>query len=841
MQRPLAPVALAYVAGVLWGWWSSRGQVGLQVPLEWLFTAACVALGGTLANDRAARLLLWPLLFFTGWANLALRTAVLSPHDLRVLVRQQSALAGGTHRSERAERGEAFLVSVRGVLRETPTHRLYENFRGETQLRSQAFVRLEAVRFDVAPWQPAFGEIVVSTPELLPERFFAGQPVEVSGVLRRPKTAAAENLFDYCAYLETKGIHYQLETGSTEDWRVNERLDAPTHPPLADRFAKWAQATLARGLPEEDEPLRLTWAMALGWKTALTDEVSEAFMRSGTMHVFAISGLHIALIAGILMSLLRVVQVPRTVCGLIAVPAIWFYTVATGWQASAIRSTVMMTVIIGGWMLKRPSDLLNSLAAAGLIILTWDPLQLFQAGFQLSFFVVLSLALLMPPFEKLRQRVLKTDPFLPPELRPRWRQWLDTPLYWLSTSAATSLAAWLGSLPIVAFYFHLLTPITLLANLVVVPLSGFALMSNLGSLLCGDWLPWLTELFNHSGWFWMGLMVRLSQWFTRWPGAFFYVPPPSVWAFGFYYLSLMALLTGWLFQARRRVWCAAGLAVPALVMSWHWWVERDTVEISLLPLNGGEAIFVDAPGRAEDWLIDCGNTNSTALVVKPFLHGQGVNRLAHLVVTHGDLRNVGGAREVVDEFHVGEVFTNAVPFRSAAYRQLVRGLAGSGARRRQLSRGEKLPPWTVLHPDASDRFSQADDNTLVQLGQWHGHRVLFLSDLGPDGQQMLLRRGYDLRADIVVSGLPSEGEPLREEVLEAIRPRLIILTDAETPVREKAGPSLRARLAGRGVPVFYTSDEGALKLLSRPDGWALRTHGGRVLHRSKNAPAAPIP
>src|SRR5215467_12567446 len=123
------------------------------------------------------------------------------------------------------------------------------------------------------------------------------------------------------------------------------------------------------------------------------------------MHIFAISGLHIALIAGILVSLLRLFQIARGLCGWLIIPAIWFYTAATGWQPSAIRSTIIIT----GWALKRPSDLLNSLAAAAFIILLWDPQQLFGASFQLSFFVVLSIALLMPPLERLADHLLQSD------------------------------------------------------------------------------------------------------------------------------------------------------------------------------------------------------------------------------------------------------------------------------------------------------------------------------------------------------------------------------------------------------------------------------------------------
>jgi competence protein ComEC len=295
----------------------------------------------------------------------------------------------------------------------------------------------------------------------------------------------------------------------------------PLKPPLADQFCEWAQRTLARGLPAEDQSLRLLWAMVLGWKTALTPEVAEPFMQSGTLHIFAISGLHIALISDILIRLLRVWRMPRALSGLIAIPLIWFYTGATGWQSSAIRSTVMMSIVIAGWALERPSNLLNSLAAAGLIILAWDPTQLFQASFQLSFFVVLGLALIVPPLECARRKLLQPDPLLPPELRPPWQQRLDRPLRWVSTSLATSLAAWLGSMPLIAYYFYMVTPGSLLANMLIVPLSSLALMSSLGAIICGDWLPFLTELFNNSSWLWMQWMIRLSQWFAGLPGAYF--------------------------------------------------------------------------------------------------------------------------------------------------------------------------------------------------------------------------------------------------------------------------------------------------------------------------------
>src|SRR5205085_6802940 len=122
----------------------------------------------------------------------------------------------------------------------------------------------------------------------------AGKTVEVSGIVIEPAPPVAEGVFDYQRYLRLQRIYYELKVESARDWKALGRQT----PSLADRFRSWSQRALARGLPEEDKSLRLQWAMLLGWQTALTAEVSEPFMRSGTMHIFAISGLHIALIAG---------------------------------------------------------------------------------------------------------------------------------------------------------------------------------------------------------------------------------------------------------------------------------------------------------------------------------------------------------------------------------------------------------------------------------------------------------------------------------------------------------------------------------------------------------------
>ncbi|MBM3837854.1 MAG: DUF4131 domain-containing protein [Verrucomicrobia bacterium] len=816
MRGPLPIVATLYACGVLVAHW-------VEFPLSAVFGVAFVFSITALVWSSRRKILLWPLIPLIGCANLTSRNAVLSPHDLR------------TWLGETAE-----IATLRGALSEKPVQRVYERDQ-EIHWRTMARVEVtEILRYRARDWQPASGRVAVTTPGVLGPEFFAGKSVEISGALQLPPNAAADGLFDYRAYLRTLGIYYQLTVESPEDWALRSGGKSTSTTPMSERFLRWAQATLARGLIVEDESLRLLWAMALGWKTGLTGEVSEPFMQTGTLHIFAISGLHIALIAGILVSVLRVMRLPRPVCGLLAVPLLWFYTAATGWQASAIRSTIMMNVIIGGWALQRPSDLVNSLAAAGLIILVWDPSQLFQAGFQLSFFVVLSIGLLLPSLEQVRQRLLQTDPFLPAELRPQWRRWLDGPLHWLTTSAATSLAAWLGSLPLIAYYFYLVTPVSLLANLAIVPLSGLALMCNLGSLVCGDWLPWLTELFNHSAWFWMKGMVAISHWTAELPGAYFYVRPPSLPGFVVYYAALGLCCSGWVFAPQRRKWAAA----TAVIVIGIWLTQRAYADrlarLTILPL-GGSGIHCDAPGKKNDLLIDPGSRAAAEFTVRPFLRSQGVKQLANVLLTHGDINHVGGWPYLKEQFSPALVAVSPARFRSGAYRNVMSDLEDSKVACRQLRRGDQFAGWSVLHPDAGDHFAQADDNAVVLLGEFCGTRVLLLSDLGRLGQRALVERQTNLQADILVTGLPAQGEPVTAALVEAIRPRLIIVASAEAPSSARVSWKLRARLARTRVPVLYTGDVGAVTLEFTSAGCEVRSGKSGAAETLRLARRAPGP
>jgi competence protein ComEC len=498
----------------------------------------------------------------------------------------------------------------------------------------------------------------------------------------------------------------------------------------------------------------------------------------------------------------------------------------------------MLTVIIIGWLFKRPSDLINSLFAAVLIILTWEPRQLFQAGFQLSFVVVLCIILLIPVFQRLAQRLTTPDPLVPESLRPRWRQTARVPLRWLGGLLLTSLAAWIGSLPLVAYYFHIVSSVSTPANMLAVPLCGLVLICNLSTLLLASWFPAAAESFNHAGWWWMECIRVSSGWFAHWPRAYAYVAAPGLFTIVLYYALLLAVATGWLWRERLRFLKITAAFTAICIWCILCWQERSTTRLSILEVNGGDAIYFDPPGAQNHLLIDGGTTNAVRSITKPFLRAQGVNRLPRLLLSHGDLHHVGGAELLKDLFSVKQVCASPVRFRSPTYRQILGDFNRTPGLVRTITRTDQVGPWSVIHPKTDDHFSQADDNAIVLSAVIQGTRILLVSDLGALGQSALLGRSPDLRADIVVSGLPTASEALADPFLDAIQPRVIIISDAEVPISEHASRKLSERLACRKIPVIYTRLTGSATIEFHPNQWMIRTMSGlRISSRDGAGPS----
>jgi competence protein ComEC len=645
----------------------------------------------------------------------------------------------------------------------------------------------------------------------------SGQVVQVFGIFREPAPPELPGGFDFARHLAVKGIHRVGQSEDPGDWFA---LGPSPSPRWSDEFLGWAHRVLSRDVPD-DAASRLVRSMVLGWREGLDDGWRDVFLESGTLHVFAISGLHIALVSTVLVQVLRLLRVDRGWCGWLVVPLTWAYVGATGWQASAVRAGVMSTVVVMGWALRRPSDLLNSLAASAWIILWVDPSQLFQAGFQLSFGVVAGMVLWVSPLEAVLERWVEGDPAVPEALRPRIWRWARSAGRWLAVNLATSIAAWVTALPLGIHHFQLVSVSGLVANLVVVPLSGICLVAGLASLAIAPVSDEASAWMNQSAWFWMRWMMQAGEWAAAVPGGDWRVEAPA-WPWWLAYgWAWFWVLPRWFRRGRfpwRWAWPLPVVALGAATM-----LANDSAHVRVTCLPYGAGVLMEE-GWGRETLLDAGSSFVGQRVLPEWLATRGINRLDDAVACAGEARFAGGWVGLLESTPVGAWWTVAEGRTGGTLRKAHDAAHARGVPVRRLVAGRSVGSWNVLWPPADEVGTRSDDRCLVLHGTLGGVRCCVIPSLNPDAQRRLVARwGAALRSEVVIAGMPSRGEPLVDELLAALQPAVVVLLVGERPANLRLPRSARLRIrrgVGPGV-VRVTDEDGAVTIRMRDGKWTL--------------------
>jgi beta-lactamase superfamily II metal-dependent hydrolase len=352
----------------------------------------------------------------------------------------------------------------------------------------------------------------------------------------------------------------------------------------------------------------------------------------------------------------------------------------------------------------------------------------------------------------------------------------------------------------------------------------------MGSFICGGWLEPLTVLFNHSAWFFMNCMMAISQWTADLPGAWQYVRAPTPWMIAGWYAVLFGVGTGWFFKPNVRRWALGGVGVFVVLLLANWQIDRQEVRLTMLP--EGPMIHVEASAETSGLLIDTGDAMAVEYTVQRHLQTRGVDALHAVALTHGIGHHIGGFTNLLAAQPLERVYLSHAKSSSPFQKIVLAELAQRGKLQHTVSAGDTLGPWKVLHPAPADDFPKSTDDALVLRGEFHGVRVLLLSDIGPDGCQAMIASEVDLRADIVVAAIPSYGEPLNDGLLRFIQPRVIIIHDSKYPIADRASAKLLQRLRDSGVEVFSVRQEKGIRLTITRGDWCLENSTG-VLWRSR--------
>ena len=603
-----------------------------------------------------------------------------------------------------------------------------------------------------------------------------GDKIRLRGTMEPIPAARNPGVFDLRAYLARRDIYLGIFARYREDVSILQIGGGNVVCLMATRARRWMRATLSRGLEDSPEVTALIDGMALGIRHDAPDDIEEPFQQTGTLHLFAVAGLHVGIVAQLLWILASLLRLPRGIATAAIIPCLYFYSAVTGFHVSSVRAATMAAFLLGGFFFDRPVFALNSLAGAAALILACDTNQLFTSGFQLSFAVVGAILIFRDRLFRGLLRPMQTDPFLPRSLVSCGRRTFERIYRWLASGVAVSSAAWIGSLLFIIWYFYLVTPISLLANLFIVPVAFCVLAVVLMSLLAAAFSAGLPLVFNNANWSLAKLILGIVQVFAHLPYGHAYVERPH-------------------------------------------WPSGAHAEITVLDAGAGAAVHLRSDGS--DWLFDCASARDYQNILRDYLHARGINRLDGLMLSHGDARHIGGARQVIEEFNPWRVIDNATPDRSSVHRALfVRMTKREIAMRGKIFTLSRRVKARVLYPAAGIQVTAADDAALVvQFIIDEKHHVLLVSDSGLATERALLAQPNELRSDILIKGQHYSGQSGSLEFLEAVRPQLIVATSVDFPTRERIPDDWAKMVQERGIKLFRQDETGAVQLEFFRDDW----------------------
>jgi competence protein ComEC len=587
-------------------------------------------------------------------------------------------------------------------------------------------------------------------------------------------------------------------------------------------------------------------ALILGERQGIGPELREIFNKTGLGHVLAVSGLHVGLVAWLafaivkgLLSLsyrLALKADIRKVAAIITVFPVVAYTCLAGLQVSGQRAMIMALAYLFSIILGREKDVWSTLSLAALVVLAVDPYALFSISFQLSFCAVVGILWLAPI-------LYRKMPM--PEEGGRVRNTILKPLYaHLIGLSVVTLSAVIFLLPIISFYFHRVSLVSIPANLTVVPILGLWVIP-MGLLAAMSLpIPFLADIFIGLGALGLDGMIGVIQFWGRFPWAAFWVITPSLLE-GLLFYGL--LLIG--FSVKQRSWKRIGLLLILFLFASDisYWIYRTryntNFSVTYLDVGQGNAALIQFPGK-ERMLIDGGgfsrdNFDVGRMVIAPFLFRSKILQIDYLVLTHPQSDHMNGLRFIASNFRPKEFWHNGDKGRSRSFKDLMKILnekrtkkvtPADWKRSREIS-GVQIE---LLHPlsergetPLSHRGLGLNDNSLVLKFSYEGKSFLFPGDLERAGEEVVISNsGSLLKSDILL--VPHHGgrSSSSKLFLERVRPSICVISSGSGNPINFPYPETLQRLTDIGCRTIRIDQKGAVEIFVGPDRFKIRSYLG---------------
>jgi competence protein ComEC len=689
-----------------------------------------------------------------------------------------------------------------------------------------------------------------------------GQSIELDARVRKPRNFGNPGAFDYTSYLARQDI-YWTASGAARTVRI-----LPGQ--CGSRFQKFVMDLRAGALhrietlyPGDPYQSGFMQAILIGQNYQMQRIWTEDYRSTGTFHALVISGTHVAILAAFFLFFLRICFVPESLALALTVMAAWLYAVVTGWQAPCTRSAAGLTLFMIGSYFYRQRRPLNLLAAVALGFLIFDPAQLFDASFQLTFLAVAFLGAFAAPAIAATSGPLGRgledlhdtgrDLHIPPrvaQFRIEMRLLVETlrrtlrlppgvatlavtiparVIFFFYEITLVSAVVQTGiALPMVV-YFHRVGLSGLSANAFVVPIMGLAVPVGFVAVFTG-W-RWVARMGGGLLW----LSHKVVAWHAHiepdWR-----IPTPPVWVAVAFSAALVAAAL-----ARGRWWRGAAAAAVALTLTlllWHPFppeIHAGELEMTAIDVGQGDSLLVIFP-NGKRMLMDgggipaFGGRGASHLeigedVVAPYLWERGIRDVDIVALSHAHDDHIGGLPALIGDFHPREIWTGATPdcptwqavrARAAAVGARIVSWQSPGRFAYGGAEIQVLAPFADYVPGDTPR----NNDSLVLRLCFGRHSFLLSGDVERQIEGAMLDAGEVEHTDVLKVAHHGSRTSSTEEFLSAVTPAFAVISDGFENSYGHPHPTVIERLQQHHTGILRTDQQGLITI--RSDGRHLR-------------------
>ncbi len=721
------------------------------------------------------------------------------------------------------------LASIRGVI-ETEPYIEKQNWQFAkfkySDLGSSFYLRVTEAEMTTG-WAKTTGLVRVRVNEPLMD-LKAGDYVQMYCWLDRFKNATNPGEFDLAKYLARKGVFVGASVESRQAIELLQTEQGRLLTRIRTRLSAVATDRLAGELPTEDPTRGLVEALLLGSRSNISKDVYRSFEETGLLHFISLSGMHLAIIAGIAWWLAKLAGLMKRGQATVCIITVVVFVLTVPPRDPTIRAAIIVIVFCASFFFRRRPSSLNSLSLAAIILLLARPTGLFEAGWQLSFVSVLGILAFGRRIHFFLYNKIAGHPWIKDSLTTRpFFKIVARPGPAILALFTTGLSAWVGSAGILLYHFYTINPLTSIWTVAAFPFVALILTFGFLKILFSFALPTLAGLLGSA----VSLLAAALIWIVKFIAGLniseILIGHTPIWLIFLYYALVLFAGFCWFKRPmpKRIIFTVTAIAILTYLGAIKWQrMYREDLTVTVLDVGHGQAVLAEMPGQT-NILFDAGSSSRDDIgtrAVLPFLRYKGIGKIDSLLISHGDIDHINGIPEVNDDCRIEFFYANK------AFKQenkpTVKFLQTLIAVKDINAMSEAIGPVKIktLWPDSetcqNNQISSNDKSTVTMI-EYAGRRVLICSDIEKFAQGELLRLYPDLKADVVIAPHHGSAKTTQRSFLEKLGPEVIITSCTKTACEKgqviKLSKNISSYYTGTDGTVMVSIDKNGLTKVNR--------------------------